>query len=127
MTYEYACEACGHMWEADQSIKDSPLKKCPSCGKDSAKRQISGGAGFILKGGGWYADGYASAGAGDSKSSKDGSSSDSSSKSDSSSSKSDSSGSSGSKSDKSSKSSDSGSSTKKSDGGGAGTGGTTSA
>ncbi len=60
MTYEYACEVCGHMWEADQSIKDDPLKKCPSCGKDKAKRQVSGGAGFILKGGGWYADGYAS-------------------------------------------------------------------
>jgi putative FmdB family regulatory protein len=62
MTYEYACAACGHEWEAEQSIRDQPLKKCPKCGKLQAKRQISRGAGFILKGGGWYADGYGSAG-----------------------------------------------------------------
>jgi putative FmdB family regulatory protein len=62
MTYEYACGACGNEWEAEQSIKDAPLKKCPKCGKLQAKRQISRGAGFILKGGGWYADGYGSSG-----------------------------------------------------------------
>src|SRR4051812_11881707 len=60
MTYEYACEACGHQWEAEQSIKDQPLKRCVSCGKDKAKRLVSGGTGFLLKGGGWYADGYGS-------------------------------------------------------------------
>lgn len=58
MTYEYACEACGHHWEAEQSIKDAALKTCVSCGKNKAKRLISGGTGFLLKGGGWYADGY---------------------------------------------------------------------
>ncbi len=62
MTYEYACAACGHEWEAEQSIRAQALKKCPKCGKLEAKRQISRGAGFILKGGGWYADGYGSAG-----------------------------------------------------------------
>lgn len=65
MTYEYACASCGHEWEAEQSIREAPLKKCPKCGKLQAKRMISRGAGFILKGGGWYADGY-----GSSKSSK---------------------------------------------------------
>ena len=60
MTYEYACEACGHQWEAEQSIKDAPLKSCVSCGENKAKRLISGGTGFLLKGGGWYADGYGS-------------------------------------------------------------------
>jgi len=63
MTYEYACAACGHEWEAEQSIREAPLKKCPHCGKSTAKRQISRGAGFILKGGGWYADGYGSSSA----------------------------------------------------------------
>ena len=63
MTYEYACEACGHLWEAEQSIRDKPLKKCPECRKGQAKRLVSGGAGFLLKGGGWYADGYGSSGA----------------------------------------------------------------
>ena len=60
MTYEYACSACGHEWEAEQSIREEPIKKCPKCGKLQAKRQISRGVGFILKGGGWYADGYGS-------------------------------------------------------------------
>ena len=64
MTYEYVCEACGHQWEAQQSIKDSPLKKCVSCGEDKAKRLVSGGTGFLLKGGGWYADLYGSPGSG---------------------------------------------------------------
>ena len=58
MTYEYICAACNHQWEAEQSITESPLKTCPHCHEQSAKRQVSGGAGFILKGGGWYADGY---------------------------------------------------------------------
>src|SRR6185295_3257863 len=60
MTYEYVCEACGHQWEAEQSIKDAALKKCVACGKNTAKRLVSGGTGFLLKGGGWYADGYGS-------------------------------------------------------------------
>jgi putative FmdB family regulatory protein len=60
MTYEYVCTACGHAWEAEQSISAGPLKTCPHCHTDHAKRQISRGAGFILKGGGWYADGYGS-------------------------------------------------------------------
>jgi putative FmdB family regulatory protein len=60
MTYEYICEACGHQWEKEQSIKDSPIKDCEACGKSKAKRLVSGGTGFLLKGGGWYADGYGS-------------------------------------------------------------------
>jgi len=58
MTYEYACTACANAWEAEQSISAPPLTDCPSCHQATAKRQVSGGAGFILKGGGWYADGY---------------------------------------------------------------------
>ena len=61
MTYEYVCTACGHAWEAEQSISEAPLKTCPNCHEQTARRQISGGAGFILKGGGWYADLYGSA------------------------------------------------------------------
>jgi putative FmdB family regulatory protein len=63
MTYEYVCEACGHQWEAEQSIKDASLKICVSCGESKAKRLVSGGTGFLLKGGGWYADLYGSSGA----------------------------------------------------------------
>ena len=61
-TYPYRCtySRCGHAWEAEQRITEPPLKRCPKCGKNTAKRQISGGGAFILKGGGWYADGYGS-------------------------------------------------------------------
>jgi putative FmdB family regulatory protein len=59
-TYEYACTSCAHEWEAEQSIKEAPLTDCPSCGGSTARRQISRGTGFILKGGGWYSDLYSS-------------------------------------------------------------------
>lgn len=61
-TYEYACTSCGNEWEAEQSIKDAPLTECPRCHEATARRQISRGTGFILKGGGWYSDLYASTG-----------------------------------------------------------------
>ena len=51
--YEYRCEACEGHHEALQKLSDAPLVRCPHCGKDSLKRQISA-AGFRLKGGGWY-------------------------------------------------------------------------
>lgn len=57
-TYEYACTACGNEWEFEQSIKADALKECPACHAATAKRQISRGVGFILKGSGWYADAY---------------------------------------------------------------------
>ena len=60
MTYEYLCTDCQHVWEQEQSISEAPLKVCPNCQKETAKRQVSGGAGFILKGGGWYSDLYSS-------------------------------------------------------------------
>jgi len=60
MTYEYVCTACQHEWEASQPISDPPLKACPECSQQTAKRQISRGGGFVLKGGGWYSDLYSS-------------------------------------------------------------------
>lgn len=73
MTYEYVCESCGHQWEAEQSIKDRPLESCVSCNEKKAKRLVSGGTGFLLKGGGWYADLYGSPGSGSAKSGDNGS------------------------------------------------------
>ncbi len=58
-TYEYGCEACGASWELQQRISEAAVKDCPKCGEAKAKRLISGGN-FMLKGGGWYADGYGS-------------------------------------------------------------------
>ncbi|MDD5449558.1 MAG: zinc ribbon domain-containing protein [Candidatus Omnitrophica bacterium] len=57
-TYEYECQKCGHIFELSQSIKAAPVKKCPKCKADSAKRLISAGGGFILKGRGFYATDY---------------------------------------------------------------------
>ncbi len=56
-TYEYGCEACGAKYEIEQRITEDAIKKCEKCGKPEAKRLISGGN-FMLKGSGWYADGY---------------------------------------------------------------------
>jgi putative FmdB family regulatory protein len=51
--YEYECKNCGHALEAMQKISDSPLKKCPECGKSQLQRLMSAPV-FRLKGGGWY-------------------------------------------------------------------------
>lgn len=58
-TYEYKCkeESCSHKWEETQSIKESATTKCPKCKKETAQRLISGGVGFVLKGGGWFGSG----------------------------------------------------------------------
>lgn len=57
--YEYACEKCGHEFEAEQRITEPPIKTCPRCRARKVKRLISQTS-FVLKGGGWYADLYAS-------------------------------------------------------------------
>jgi len=51
--YEYQCKSCGHELEAMQKVSDSPLKKCPHCGKSQLQRLMSAPV-FRLKGGGWY-------------------------------------------------------------------------
>ncbi|MGO9038340.1 MAG: FmdB family zinc ribbon protein, partial [Steroidobacteraceae bacterium] len=51
--YEYQCNNCGHTLEAMQKLHDSPLKKCPHCGKSQLQRLMSAPV-FRLKGGGWY-------------------------------------------------------------------------
>jgi len=62
-TYSYTCDACGASFELEQRITADPIKKCTSCGQDKARRMITSGN-FILKGGGWYADGYGSSSSG---------------------------------------------------------------
>jgi putative FmdB family regulatory protein len=51
--YEYECTNCKFYVEALQKISDPPLKKCPSCKKQTMKRLVSAPV-FRLKGGGWY-------------------------------------------------------------------------
>jgi putative FmdB family regulatory protein len=50
-TYEYQCKSCGHRFANQQAINDKPLDKCPVCG-GVVDRLITGGGGFIMKGGG---------------------------------------------------------------------------
>lgn len=58
-TYEYHCDACHEDLEVFQSMKDDPLSTCPECGKrGKIHRRISGGAGIIFKGSGFYETDY---------------------------------------------------------------------
>jgi putative FmdB family regulatory protein len=66
-TYVYRCERCGHTFETVQSIAAKPLATCPEdlCGqkrwgKGPVRREISGGAGLIFKGSGFYITDYRS-------------------------------------------------------------------
>lgn len=58
-TYQYHCPNCNHEFEVFQSIVDDPVSECPKCGR-MPRRIITGGAGFILKGSGFYATDYRS-------------------------------------------------------------------
>lgn len=61
LTYEFRCVKCHHTFEMRQAMTAPPPQLCPACdGIDTVERVISGGAGFLLKGGGWFKDGYAS-------------------------------------------------------------------
>lgn len=59
-TYDYVCDACGHVWEEFQSITSEPTSKCPECNKKKARRRIGPGAGIIFKGSGFYQTDYRS-------------------------------------------------------------------
>ena len=52
--YEYSCSKGCPGWEELQKVNDPVTKKCPICDKNTAKRLISGGGSFILKGNGFY-------------------------------------------------------------------------
>ncbi len=57
-TYDYECTE-GHRFERFQKMSDEPIAECPECG-GSASRVISGGAGFLFKGDGFYITDYRS-------------------------------------------------------------------
>jgi putative FmdB family regulatory protein len=68
-TYEYVCSKCEHHFDISQSIKAKALTVCPKelCprkpwGKGNVKRAMSGGAGLIFKGSGFYITDYRSEG-----------------------------------------------------------------
>jgi putative FmdB family regulatory protein len=51
--YEYECASCRFYSEVMQKISDPPMKRCPSCGKNTMKKLVSAPV-FRLKGAGWY-------------------------------------------------------------------------
>ncbi|HEX2217954.1 MAG TPA: zinc ribbon domain-containing protein [Gemmatimonadales bacterium] len=61
-TYEYECSE-GHTFEKFQKMTDKPRAKCPVCGKP-AVRKISGGAGLVFRGSGFYITDYGKDGKG---------------------------------------------------------------
>ena len=61
-TYDYRCPD-GHQFEKFQKITEKPRAKCPVCGKPGT-RVISGGAGLVFRGSGFYITDYGKDGKG---------------------------------------------------------------
>lgn len=51
-TYQYACTACPHEFEAIQSFSDDSLTKCPECTGEI--RKVYSAVGVVFKGSGFY-------------------------------------------------------------------------
>ena len=75
-TYDYVCDACGHRFEAFQSMSAGKLRKCPECKRLKLRRLVGSGAGLIFKGSGFYETDYKRRSGGGSSSSDAGSGSD---------------------------------------------------
>ena len=56
-TYEYECKKCKEVREIFHSMTETRKQICPDCGSAMTKL-ISGGAGIIFKGSGFYATDY---------------------------------------------------------------------
>lgn len=56
-TYEYRCAECGNEFEQFGRMSDPPVQECPQC-HAQAQRKISGGAGLVFKGSGFYITDY---------------------------------------------------------------------
>ena len=52
-TYEYKCLKCGHTFEEYREITAPPRARCPQC-RGRVQRLVSGGAGIVFRGSGWY-------------------------------------------------------------------------
>ena len=59
--YEYKCDLCNCLWEEIQKFSDPTLTYCKGCETEGGvHRLMPGQLNFILKGDGWYKDGYSS-------------------------------------------------------------------
>jgi putative FmdB family regulatory protein len=52
--YTYRCDNCGVQFEQSQKFSDSPLTRCPECGKKTLKKVYTP-VGIVFKGSGFYA------------------------------------------------------------------------
>ncbi len=59
-TYDYICDACGHEFEAYESIKADSQTTCPACQAETLRRKIGAGAAILFKGSGFYQTDYRS-------------------------------------------------------------------
>lgn len=59
-TYDYECDACGHLFEVFQGINDPIKRKCPKCKKLKLRRLFGTGAAILFKGSGFYETDYRS-------------------------------------------------------------------
>ena len=59
--YNYQCNTCQEVFEELENFDSPQIKNCPKCAKEgkkkTAKRLLSS-ISFVLKGRGWYKDGY---------------------------------------------------------------------
>ena len=61
--YDYVCRDCKNEFDVFYTThsavkKEEKQEKCPKCGSVKKKRLVSKQTGHVLKGSGWYRDGY---------------------------------------------------------------------
>lgn len=61
--YGYNCKECKNEYEVFYTSRsacerEEPAEKCPKCGSTKKARAVPKRTGFVLKGKGWYKDGY---------------------------------------------------------------------
>ena len=57
-TYNYKCLGCGKHFVVFKTMNEEHTSNCKLCHSDNVKRIISGGAGLIFKGSGFYLTDY---------------------------------------------------------------------
>ena len=58
--YEYTCSKCEKLSDVLQKLNEPAPERCPACGAEGTLSRVVSRTSFVLKGGGWGADLYAS-------------------------------------------------------------------
>jgi putative FmdB family regulatory protein len=56
--YEYECPECKKTFELEQKISEPARTECIEKHCDGKVRRLIAGSSFVLKGSGWFRDGY---------------------------------------------------------------------